>query len=133
MDSKHEQIGTRGNTEKKICEITPPHVSQFVRSVRSDGGRERERLVTGQEGTRAHSVSLHCLHCPLDGSVGTDKIVLVRKLHPSSSEPEPDGGSPSSREQELYLGDSRSCCLVLVEREDQLWTVIPPAVRSPSR
>ena len=42
MDSKHEQIGTRGNTEKKICEITPPHVSEFVRSVRSDGGRERE-------------------------------------------------------------------------------------------
>ena len=133
MDSKHEQIGTRGNTEKKICEITPPHVSECVRSVRSDGGRERERLVTGQEGTRAHSVSLHCLHCPLDGSVGTDKIALVRKLHPSSSEPEPDGGSPLSREQELCLADSRSCCLVLVEREDQLWTVIAPAVRSPSR
>ena len=176
MDSKHGQIGQRrrGDGEKKIsecegsCHQPPLHISQRLRGREAGwetaGRASREvtalalaRLgrITGRDVTGGRTVSHQCIHCPIDGFVGTDQIVLIREVNLSSSSPgrcllqQPDGGFRLSRNHEFYyevqlalkVSGRRSCYFVilinrdfhyqLVGRDHQLWSsVINPTLNS---
>lgn len=109
-------------------------------------------LMTGQDVTQGRTVSHHCLLCPIDGFVGTDRIVIVKWLNLSPSDQESPQTPQFSPEPEHYyeaqvaLGVSgrESCYLVLLTSSDlychlvvrdlRLWTrVIDPALHSCSQ
>ena len=162
MGSEHGQIRQRrrGNREKKIsecetsCQPSPLHVSQFVQLLTGGehGGQAgvgpdgevvsqalvRLRLITGQDVSQGWTVWQDCIHCPIDGFVGTDQIVLIREINLSSSSLEscllqlPDGGFQLSRDHEFYyevqvalkVSGRRSCYLVIMTSRDFLYMVV---------
>ena len=158
MDSEHGQIGQRrrGNREKKIsecetsCQPPPLHLNQFVQLLTGgelggqpggevvSQGLARLRLITGQDVTPGRTVWQDCIHCPIDGFVGTDQIVLIREINLSSSSPEncllqlPDGGFQLSRDHEFYyevqvalkVSGRRSCYLVIITSRDFLYQLV---------
>ena len=117
----------------------------------------RLRVITGQDVTGGRTVCHRCIHCPIDGFVGTDQIVLIKEIHLSSSSPascllqQPDGGFQLSRGHQFYyevqvalrVSGRRSCYFVIINtldlqlhyqvvgRDQHLWsTVINPTLNT---
>ena len=100
----------------------------------------RLRVITGQDVTGGRTVWQRCIHCPIDGFVGTDQIVLIREISLSSSSPgrgscllqQPDGGFQLSRGHQFYyevqvalkVSGRRSCYFVIINSRDLHYQVV---------